>query len=221
MPLPPAGPTGARGTREGGAGEGGTSDPGSRHPDLRGARADPAQVRAVSAAARAASPVAGTTVVVSLDGRSGSGKTVLGTAVADSLECPVVHLDDVFPGWDGLAAGVRLVTEHVLVPLTRGRQPAYPTWDWQRSRPGPVVRVEPSTHLVLEGCGALTPPALAYAAVRVWVEAPTALRRERALARDGELYAPHWARWAAQEDSVYAAENPRDHAHVVLSTDGS
>ena len=221
MPLPPAGPTGDAGTREDRTGGGGTSDPGSRHPDLRGAPADPAQVRAVAAAARAASPVAGTTVVVSLDGRSGSGKTVLGTAVADALECPVVHLDDVFPGWDGLAAGVRLVTEHVLAPLTRGAQPAYPTWDWQRSRPGPVVRVEPSTHLVLEGCGALTPPALAYAAVRVWVEAPTALRRERALARDGELYAPHWARWAAQEDSVYAPANPRDSAHVVLSTDGS
>jgi hypothetical protein len=219
MPLPPAEPTGACGTRAGGPVEGGTtSEVGTRRPALAGGRADPADVGVVAAAARAASPVAGTTIVVSLDGRSGSGKTVLGSAVAEALDCPVVHLDDIFPGWDGLAAGVQLVTEHVLVPLSRGEQPAYPTWDWRRSRPGPSVRVEPSTHLVLEGCGALVPPALGYAAVRVWLDAPVALRRERALARDGELYAPHWARWAAQEDAVYATANPRDHAHVVLST---
>ncbi len=174
----------------------------------------------VAAAARDASPVVGTTVVVSVDGRSGSGKTMLASAVAEALDCPVVHLDDVFPGWDGLAAGIQLVTEHVLAPLARGEQPAYPTWDWERGRPGAFVRVEPSTHLLLEGCGALVPPALGYAALRVWLDAPAALRRERALSRDGEPYAPHWARWAAQEDAVYAAANPREHAHVVLSTGG-
>jgi cytidylate kinase len=158
--------------------------------------------------------------VVALDGRSGSGKTVLGAAVAEALDCPVVHLDDVFPGWDGLAAGVALVTEHVLVPLARGVQPAYPTWDWHHDRPGPVVHFEPSSHLVLEGCGALVLPALVYAAVRIWVDAPLAVRRQRALARDGETYAPYWDRWAAQEDAVYAQANPRDHAHVVLRTRG-
>ena len=198
MPLPPAERTGAA----------------APAPEL----ADPAHVAVVAATARAATPLAGTTVVVAVDGRSGSGKTVLGTAVAQELDCPVVHLDDVFPGWDGLAAGVALVTEHVLVPLARRVQPAYPTWDWILSQPGPVVHVEPSTHLVLEGCGALVPPALLYAAVRIWVDAPTAVRRQRALSRDGDVYGPHWDRWAAQEDAVYGLAEPRDHAHLVLRT---
>ena len=201
MPLPPA-----ERTRDAGA---------------RVLHADPAHVAVVVATARAATPLAGHTVVVGVDGRSGSGKTVLATAVADALECPVVHLDDVFPGWDGLAAGVALATQHVLVPLARGTRAAYPTWDWGRDRPGPIRRVEPSTYLVLEGCGALVPPAVLYAAVRIWVDAPDALRRERALARDGEVYAPHWDRWAAQEDAAYSMSDPRDHAHVVLRTLGA
>ena len=66
------------------------------------------------------------------------------------------------------------------------------------------VPVDAGAHLVLEGCGVLVPPAAAFAAVRVWVDAPTELRKERALSRDGETYAPHWDRWAAQEDAVYA-----------------
>ena len=194
MTFPPVGPT--------------------RHVDS----ADPEQVTAVVEAARAASPVAGSTVVVAIDGRSGSGKTLLGTAVADTLGCPVVHLDAIYPGWDGLAAGVALVTDHVLEPLARGEHAAYPRWDWMRSRPGRTIPVDAGTHLVLEGCGALVPPAGAYAAVRVWVDAPTEVRKERALSRDGETYAPHWGRWAAQEDAVYAAARPWESADLVLRT---
>ena len=180
--------------------------------------ADPAHVAAVLAVAVDAVPVAGVTVVVAIDGRSGSGKTLLGTAVAGALGCPIVHLDDIYPGWDGLAAGVALVAEQVLAPLARGERAAYQRWDWMRSRPGRSVDVTAGRHLVLEGCGALVPPALEHAAVRVWVEAPDAVRQRRALGRDGDVYAPHWERWAAQEDAVYAASRPWRQAHLVLST---
>lgn len=183
-------------------------------------QADPAHVAAVVALARAASPApaAGGTVVVAVDGRSGSGKTILGTAVAEALACPVVHLDALYPGWDGLRAGVDLLAERVLEPIARGGHPAYPRWDWMRDRPGRTVTVDAGPLLVVEGCGALVPPAASYAAVRVWLDAPDALRRERALARDGDAYAPHWDRWAAQEDAAYAVTQPRDTAHLALRT---
>jgi cytidylate kinase len=80
------------------------------------------------------------------------------------------------------------------------------------------VVVDPTSHLVVEGCGALVPPALEFAAVRVWVEAPAPVRRARALSRDGETYAPHWDRWAAQEDDVYADIRPWASADLVLTT---
>jgi uridine kinase len=181
-------------------------------------QADTVQVLAVVGAARAATPAVGRTVVVAVDGRSGSGKTLLGTAVAESLACPVVHLDEVYPGWDGLGAGVALVTTQVLEPIARGEQAAYARWDWMRSRPGRSIPVEAATHLVLEGCGALVPPAAAFAAVRVWVDAPTEVRKQRALSRDGETYAPHWEQWAAQEDVVYARVRPWETADLVLRT---
>lgn len=180
--------------------------------------ADPAHVAAVLAVVADAEPVSGATAVVAIDGRSGSGKTMLGTAVAGALGCPIVHLDDIFPGWDGLAAGVELVTEQVLGPLARGEHAAYQRWDWMRSRPGRTIDVATGRHLVLEGCGALVPPALQHAAVRVWVEAPDAVRRRRALSRDGDVYAPHWQHWAAQEDAAYEASRPWQQAHLVLST---
>ena len=87
-----------------------------------------------------------------------------------------------------------------------------------RSRPGRTVAVTAGPLLVVEGCGALVPPAAPYAAVRVWLDAPDEVRKERALSRDGETYAPHWERWAAQEDAVYAVARPRETAHLVLRT---
>ena len=178
---------------------------------------DPRQVATVVEAALSASPVSGPVVVVSIDGRSGAGKTVLAGGVGAALGCPVVHLDDIFPGWDGLAEGVTLVTEQVLAPISRGEPAAYRRWDWMRSRPGRTVSVPATTHLVIEGCGALVSPAAEYAAVRVWIDAPEAVRKARALARDGSTYAPHWDRWAAQEDIAYAGGNSRAHAHLLLA----
>lgn len=168
-------------------------------------RADPAHVAAVVTAARAATAPSGGTVVVAVDGRSGSGKTVLATAAAAALGAPVVHLDDVYPGWDGLAQGVALLTADLLEPVSRGAAGSYRRWDWMRSRPGRVVPVPPAPLLVVEGCGALVEPAGRYATVRVWVDAPDDERRRRALARDGDTYAPHWDRWADQEELAYAA----------------
>ncbi|MEO7420905.1 MAG: hypothetical protein ABIU87_00730 [Ornithinibacter sp.] len=182
-----------------------------------GEQADPAHAAAVLAAARSAQSACGSVVVVSIDGRSGAGKSVLAAAVGSALGCPVVHVDDLCPGWDGLADAVTLLTEQVLEPLSQGRPAAYRRWDWMRDRAGRAVSVEPTAHLVVEGCGALVPPAEAYAAVRVWVQAPEALRKVRALARDGAVYVPNWDRWAAQEESLYAARCPRDHADLVLS----
>jgi hypothetical protein len=42
------------------------------------------------------------------------------------------------------------------------------------------------------------------------------------MARDGDLYAPHWQRWAAQEERHLAREATRDRADLVLdaSRDG-
>ena len=73
-----------------------------------------------------------------------------------------------------------------------------------RSRPGRPSRWSRRPTWSWRAAALSVPPAVQYAAVRVWVEATDALRKRRALSRDGETYAPHWDRWAAQEDAVYA-----------------
>lgn len=180
--------------------------------------ADPADVAAVVELARTAMPVCGHTVVIAIDGPSGSGKTTLAKGVVDELDCPVVHMDQIFPGWDGLAPAPTLLTTQVLEPIARGERAAYKEWDWQADRWGATITLPRHGLLVVEGCGSSVMPAGAYAAVRVWVEAPRALRLARGLARDGEAYAPHWQRWADQEAAIFAADRTRDRADLIIQT---
>jgi cytidylate kinase len=51
----------------------------------------------------------------------------------------------------------------------------------------------------------------------IWVEAPDAERKRRALLRDGDTYRPHWDRWAVQEDAFIARYHPRAVADWVLT----
>ena len=160
--------------------------------------------------------------VVLIDGRSGSGKTSLAADVAESLGAAVLHLEDLYPGWDGLGAGSRAVAS-ALAELS------YRRYDWTDGAFAERVAIDPARPLVVEGCGAVTARNLAAAdrfarscggagVWSVWLECPETVRRTRALGRDGDVFAPHWDRWARQEDAQIAAERPIALVDEILHT---
>ena len=142
-----------------------------------------------------------------VDGRSGSGKTVLADALAAELGGVVVHMDDLYPGWDGLAAGSAYAFERILAPLARGQEALWRRWDWAAGARAEEHRLPAGSALVLEGCGALSRASAPLAERTIWLECDEATRRARALARDG--VDDWWERWRAQEDAFYAREGSR------------
>lgn len=165
----------------------------------------------LAAHARAAATASGRRSVVLVDGRSGTGKTTLGGALAIELGAQLVHLDDVYPGWDGLLAASTAVVEDVL-----GSPSGYRQWDWARSEPAAWVSLDPAEPLVIEGCGALSRASASLATLRIWMSAGDAERKRRAIDRDGAVFAEQWDRWAAQEDVFIAEHDPASLADVVL-----
>lgn len=159
--------------------------------------------------------------LVGIDGRSGSGKTDLATAIATRLGCALVHLDDLYAGWHGLAEAVPLLCDRVVGPLSQGRPGRYRRYDWAAGRFAETVVVPPDDLVVIEGVGALAGPCAAAYSLRVWLEAPAQARRDRALARDGGTFAPHWQEWTEQEDALFAGGLARARADLVLSTGGA
>ena len=133
--------------------------------------------------------------VVTIDGYSGSGKSTLAAAIARLVNgWQVLHLDDWYPGWDGLEAGAG-IARRIAADLRAGRASSYEAWDWENGATGATTRV-PLAPTIIEGCGAIE----AVADLAVWIADPGEdERRHRALARDGQTYAPHWQRWADQD----------------------
>jgi len=147
---------------------------------------------------------------VLIDGRSGAGKTSLSAELEQRHPLArVLHLEEVYPGWDGLDAASETLVRSVLLPLRAGRPGRYRRWDWAADRPGPLATVPPSPLLIVEGVGALSRASRRLADLAIWVELDDETRMTRAMARDGAAYAPHWERWARQERRFIGRERPR------------
>ena len=76
-------------------------------------------------------------VIIAIDGRSGAGKTTLAIELAARLrehhKVSLFHLEDIYPGWNGLAAGIERYASTVLAPLHRGETAEWVSWDWERA----------------------------------------------------------------------------------------
>lgn len=147
--------------------------------------------------------------VILIDGGSGAGKTSLAAEVAaawrrartDALQ--VVSLDDVYPGWHGLAAASAAVPG-----ILADAAPGYRRWNWTTSEPAEWVGVDPDRPILVEGCGALTRTSAPLASCRIWLEADEGVRKHRALDRDQGGFDPYWDLWAAQERAHWSANHP-------------
>jgi uridine kinase len=139
--------------------------------------------------------------LILVDGRSGSGKTTF----AASLGLPVLHMDDLYAGWQGLDAG----SEYLLEVLRTRR---YRRWDWASNTR--AEQHELPDDLVVEGVGCLTRLTRPLAERAIWLELDDESRKRRALDRD-PYFVEHWDDWAAQEDAFLARESPRSLATEI------
>jgi uridine kinase len=162
-------------------------------------------------------PASGSTTVVAIDGPSGSGKTDFADRLAAVTGAELLHLEDVYPGWSGLAATPPLV-RRVLNQIAVGEVGEVHRWNWVAEQNGPLLRVRPAHLLILDGVGSGAAMLRPYLSFLIWVDAPPAQRKRRALDRDGDVYTEFWDTWAAQEAEHFAAEQTRTHADLVIDT---
>ncbi|MEJ5919409.1 MULTISPECIES: hypothetical protein [unclassified Corynebacterium] len=163
-------------------------------------------------------------MILLVDGRSGSGKTTFACHLQGVLGWPVLHVEDMYPGWSGLAEASDLIAESVLNPALPAERRGFHRWDWYAYDFAEWVRTPSSASgsLIVEGCGALTKANVAAArgigdgeAWGVWLDLDREARRARALRRDPE-FATHWEMWAEQENAHYSAHVPWELADWIV-----
>ena len=185
------------------------------------------------------------TPIILVDGRTGSGKTTFAAALQNRLfqkgeSAPrVIHMDDLYEGWDGLQAGVDYLIRQILSPLGRREGASWQEWDWSAvdatsenaaasnaptkvgARTGTWREFRGGTPLIIEGVGSLSRIAAEQADVTIWLEADQTVRQARIAARQaaGDGDGSWFAMWSAQEADFYAREKSDEIADLVIAAD--
>ncbi len=160
----------------------------------------------------------GASRVLLVDGRSGAGKSYFAAMLSSTFgEAPVIHMDDLTPGWDGLETAVEVLLQNILLPLSVATPVRYRQWDWTRGTwSDEETELGVPEVLVVEGVGACATAVEHFSVMSFWIEAPDADRYRRAIQRDGDAYRAQWDRWAAQEEAHYAREGTRERCTLVV-----
>ena len=163
------------------------------------------------------------TPIILIDGRAGSGKSTFAEKLQQQLfrdgeSAPrVIHMDNIFEGWEGLSLGSDYLVRFILNPLARKETASWQDWSWVKNERSSWREFSGGTPLIVEGCGALTERSKEHAYLSLWLEASEQTRRERWLARERHL--DKFDFWAAQELDFYAREKSQALADLVIKTD--
>ncbi|QNE17911.1 hypothetical protein F1D05_08440 [Kribbella qitaiheensis] len=167
----------------------------------------------------------GRTRLISVDGPAGSGKSTLAGRIAARAEARdlhtlVIHMDDLYDGWDGAVRGFGLLRDHVLKRLADGREGRYRRYDWNLNAYA-ELHVVPVTLdlLIVEGVTSADRDADPWQSLKLWIETSNEVRLDRGITRDGEALRDRWLDWMRWERDHFGAENTRSRANVIV--DGS
>ena len=167
----------------------------------------------------------GSSRLVCIDGRAGAGKTTLGAALREAgSTCGSVrllHMDDMYEGWNGLGEVSARIGRELVEPLRNDEAGRYQRYDWHLGRFAEWHSVEPVDLLVLEGVGSGARSYAGSVTALVWVEATRELRVARGIERDGRAVLPRWLAWMDDEDVLFEREDTRARADVVVDGTGT
>ena len=163
------------------------------------------------------------TPIVLIDGRAGSGKSTFADKLQQQLfregeSAPrVIHMDNIYEGWEGLSLGSDYLVRFILNPLARKETASWQDWSWVRNERSSWREFSGGTPLIVEGCGALSDRSKEHAYMSLWLEASEEERRQRWLERERHL--DKFDFWAAQELDFYARGKSKSLADLVIQTD--
>ena len=118
-------------------------------------------------------------------------------------------MDDLYPGWEGLAQGSLYLVENILKPIKLAGKAHWQRWDWANDKRGGSDlgngwrEFDSENMLIIEGCGSVTTQSAELANLTIWIEAERQMRKERFEARDRGVFSNFWNSWSAQEDEFF------------------
>lgn len=169
----------------------------------------------------------GSSRLLTIDGPAGAGKTTVARVLATlANDAPIVHLDDLYAGWDGLTTELfQRVHRDLILPLAADGTATLAAWDWLADRFNGSIQVDPAPLIILEGVGAGDASIRPWCSQQLWVDLDVTIAAKRGLERDLAASDPSthpalrsgWQVWVDGQDRYLASSDNRAMADLTLT----
>jgi uridine kinase len=167
-------------------------------------------------------------LLVGVDGRCGSGKTTLGTLLAQTFSGCVFHMDDFYLppeqrtfDWESQTGGnmdFDRFSREVLAPVREGKSVLYRPFCCQTGMLQPGWEQLPTALTVVEGSYSLHPRLRPAYDVAIFLTCSPQTQRQRLQGREGERYAAFSQRWIPLEERYFQQDSILETVDLVLDT---
>ncbi len=168
-------------------------------------------------------------VLVSVDGRCGSGKTSFGELAAEVFDCNVIHMDDFYlpkeqreRDWQNVPGGnmnFGYLLDSVIKPIQAGQPVSYRPYHCGTGSFGEMVTLHPKSLTVIEGSYSQHPLLREQADFRIFLTCSPERQMSRLREREGETeLAAFRDLWIPLEKRYYRDFAVMENAHTVIDT---
>lgn len=198
---------------------------------LHAAQYPPEEVQAYApalAAIQSALKSTGGPVLVAVDGRCASGKTVFSQRLSQLLPCSVFHMDDFFlppelrtpqrlsqPGGN---VHYERAAHELFGPLRRGEMVCYDRFNCQRGAMEAQAAVAFQRLSIVEGSYALHPALAEYPTLKLFFTVNPFIQLSRLAKRNPQRLDAFKAKWIPLEEKYFTALDIQSKADVVVDT---
>ena len=168
-------------------------------------------------------------VIIAVDGRCGSGKSLLAGLLSEVFACNVFHMDDFFLPF-GLRTKERLsqpggnvdyerFMHEVLEPLTEGRSVCFRPFDCGTGELRSHVHVPARPITIVEGSYSLHPALATHYDLSIFLTCSPEIQMQRLLNREGESLLKRFREeWIPLEERYFSACAIEEHCDLQLDT---
>jgi len=162
-------------------------------------------------------------LVLAIDGPAGSGKSTLAgeiaRAFAGTYDIEVIHLDELYNGWDNVLSEELFLRIAQLIAAQRaGKTTDLAIYDWSAAAYSGSREVKAVQLLIIEGVGSSSHLLHANLTTSIWLDIEQSVGLARVLERDGDEIRGEMVKWQKMESEYFARDLTRERADFILST---